>query len=89
MGRTAKDDDLDAVTIFPDIIVHKRGTNDQNLLVVEVKKASSAISSKYDFEKLRAFKAELRYAFAAHVTIGYTRDGKFTRKVAWEGGETG
>lgn len=30
-------DDTDAVTVYPDIIVHRRGTND-NILVIEVKK---------------------------------------------------
>ena len=36
--REASDHDLQAVIVFPDIIVHQRGTDDHNLLVVEVKK---------------------------------------------------
>jgi hypothetical protein len=32
---TSADND-EAVTVFPDIIVHRRGNNDHNLLVVEI-----------------------------------------------------
>src|SRR5438552_3902549 len=34
-------DDLESKTVFPDIIIHKRGT-DRNLLVIEVKKSNGA-----------------------------------------------
>ena len=37
----ASADDTNSVTVFPDIIVHRRGTA-QNLLVVEVKEAGAA-----------------------------------------------
>lgn len=45
--------DIEAVTVYPDIIVHRRGTDD-NLLVVEVKKTQAG---KHDFDrqKLRYF----------------------------------
>jgi hypothetical protein len=74
--RGTQDDSLDAVTVFPDVIVHQRGTNRRNLLVVEVKKASSRISDEYDFQKLRAFKAELQYTFAAHLRVGFDPQGE-------------
>lgn len=53
---------LTTVSTFPDIIVHRRGTNDENLLVVEVKKRESLrlVDRKYDYEKLVAF-TENRY----------------------------
>lgn len=81
--RDAKSDDLDAVTVFPDIVVHKRGNNEGNLLVIEVKKGSSSASPDYDFQKLGAFKTELHYAHAVHVTIGFAKDGKLVRHVVW------
>ncbi|GHA71937.1 hypothetical protein GCM10009007_11080 [Formosimonas limnophila] len=62
-------DALDAKTVFPDIVVHDRGNNDNNLLVIEVKKASSSESPEHDKDKLRAFKNELSYQFAFHITL--------------------
>lgn len=82
--RPVKDDEVEAVTIFPDIIVHKRGENSQNILVIEMKKASSTINHDYDIKKLKAFKSELRYLFAVHVVIGYTKTGILVRDVKWQ-----
>ena len=49
------DDRYRSVTTFPDIIVHERGTNDRNLLVMEVKKANNQVDPELDFAKLAAF----------------------------------
>jgi hypothetical protein len=78
------DDALDAVTVFPDVVVHIRGTNDANLLVVEVKKASSTVDHAYDIEKLSAFKAQLHYRYAVHIVIGYRRDGRLVNQQEWQ-----
>lgn len=83
-GRDVYDTELDAVTVFPDIIVHKRGSQNNNLLVIEIKKASSLVSPDYDIEKLNAFKTELNYIFAAHVRIGYLKNGLLIRDVDWQ-----
>ncbi|CAM8826321.1 hypothetical protein [Burkholderia pseudomallei] len=83
--REVRDDDVDAVTVFPDIVVHKRGSNESNLLVVEMKKGSSNVSPRYDLEKLDAFRRELGYRYSVHCTIGYARDGSFVRQVVWVG----
>jgi hypothetical protein len=84
--RGGVDEDLlDAVTVFPDIIVHVRGRPDRNLLVVEVKKASSRMSDDFDFLKLEAFKQDLDYAFAAHLRIGLDRQGKPVTNLQWVG----
>lgn len=80
--RAAKDDDVEAVTVFPDIVVHRRGHNDDNLLVIEVKKRGSKISADYDLEKLRAFKAGLAYRHAVHLTIGLD-SGQPTVSIQW------
>lgn len=42
-------------SVAPDIVVHERLTDDNNLLVVEVKKASSRETAKYDELKLALF----------------------------------
>ncbi|HWI81566.1 hypothetical protein [Ramlibacter sp.] len=80
------DDSLDAVTVFPDVIVHVRGRPDRNLLVVEVKKASSRVSDAYDFLKLQAFKRDLGYAYAAHLRIGFGDEGELVARLQWVSG---
>lgn len=62
--------DDDATTVFPDIIVHKRGPGN-NLLVVEVKK-DTAPPRKIDFDKddkLPAYVEQLGYQAAAFVLL--------------------
>lgn len=65
--RTVETNDTDAKTVFPDIVVHTRGTNEQNLLVLEAKKCSNRQNS--DRKKLEAFRtdANLRYQHAVFV----------------------
>lgn len=59
-------DDLDARTVYPDIIVHRRDTN-ENLLVVEIKKSNNPDDGSFDRRKLKAFKCQLRYQHALFV----------------------
>lgn len=40
---------------YPDIIVHCRETDAENLLVAEVKKKNSRVAATHDFNKLKAF----------------------------------
>lgn len=81
--RPVQDDDTEAVTVFPDIVVHRRGHNDANLLVIEVKKARSAVNADYDMLKLKAFKHELKYRHAVHLTLGLDDNGVPTTSVTW------
>lgn len=81
--RDVTDYDLHATTVFPDVIVHRRGTS-TNLLVIEAKR--NAGGHEYDFEKLQAFTRSgdggLGYRFGAHVVIG-------KRTIQWfENGES-
>lgn len=39
------------MSVFPDIIVHKRGEADENLLIIEVKKSTSCTGNEYDYKK--------------------------------------
>lgn len=66
--RNVQSDDTQATTVFPDIIVHRRGTN-ENFVVIEMKKTSSQESDDYDLEKLNAFKEQLGYQFAIFVKV--------------------
>jgi len=55
IGIGLEEDDLLAISTYPDIIVHRRTRNDENLLVIEVKKRNSKVNCDHDYEKLRAF----------------------------------
>ncbi|OPY73399.1 MAG: hypothetical protein A4E62_00524 [Syntrophorhabdus sp. PtaU1.Bin002] len=66
--RNVTSDDTQATTVFPDIIVHRRGT-DQNLLVIEMKKTTSLEGDDYDYGKLLAFKKHLGYSFAIFLKV--------------------
>ena len=63
-GGVITEDDENATTVFPDIIVHHRG-QPSNLLVIEAKKNGG--NDARDRRKLQAFMLEesYRYAFAA------------------------
>jgi hypothetical protein len=68
-------DDTEAKTVFPDIIVHNRGTQEKNLLVIEVKKSSSSISGKVDRNKLIAFtKDHYNYKFGLFLKINLVNE---------------
>jgi hypothetical protein len=69
MERNVSANSSDAVTVFPDIVVHVRGTEGPNLLVIEAKKATSRIPPGIDIEKLEHYKLELDYHFAAFVIL--------------------
>lgn len=62
--KTINSDDTDGVTVYPDIIVHHRGTKD-NFIVIESKKTSN--TNQDDKEKLLAYKTDLSYTHAFFV----------------------
>jgi len=67
LGREEGDGE-EGSSIYPDVIVHHRGTGD-NLLVLEVKKAAFQRLRDRDIEKLTALREQLRYRFACFVMI--------------------
>lgn len=74
-------DSIHAVTVYPDIIVHKRNLKN-NLMVVEVKKFSGE-GRDYDQKKLEKFKSELKYRIAVFVEIGTGEDWKKAPKISF------
>jgi hypothetical protein len=66
VGREPRFGDEDGLMIMPDVIVHIRH-EPMNLLVIEVKKTSSAIPEHKDLFKLNALKNELGYRFARFI----------------------
>lgn len=59
--------DITQKTVFPDIIIHKRGNNLNNLVVIEVKKKENNHGKEFDLKKLKAFKKELNYKWAFYI----------------------
>ncbi|WGL97249.1 hypothetical protein QE177_08385 [Arsenophonus sp. aPb] len=57
--------------VVPDIIVHKRGNNHHNLLVVEFKKSTNNDSVAYakDRIKLEAIKHDIRYTYGLFIEL--------------------
>jgi hypothetical protein len=66
--RNVSNDDTQARTVFPDIIVHKRDT-DENLLVIEMKKTTNQENDAFDLHKLNAFRSQLRYMFGVFLKV--------------------
>jgi len=62
-------EDDDAKTVFPDVIVHQRGTR-KNPLVLEFKKSTSHVDRQIDLRKLRGYKQQLGYEHALFVEVG-------------------
>jgi hypothetical protein len=61
-------DEVTQVSVFPDIIVHRRETN-ENLLILEAKKDYGGETSDYDKFKLFHYQDQLNYKFARMVTF--------------------
>jgi hypothetical protein len=68
-NRTVRDDPDDAercvFSVLPDIVLHRRRTDEQNLLVIELKKESNPENRDYDHFKLHAF------TLPPHIGYGY------------------
>jgi len=61
--------------VVPDIIVHKRGQEGPNLLVLELKKTTNRDSRECDRMRIRAFRKQLKYSYAALIECE-TREAK-------------
>ena len=79
--RTALDREVRATTVFPDIIVHERNSDDHNYIVLELKKPGEGL--EYDELKLRAFRHELGYRHTAHLILGRDSSGRLIREIYW------
>ena len=79
------------VSVYPDIIIHKRGNNDSNLIVIEVKKANADDNSKkFDCEKLKAFTKNdgLEYKYGIYLELNEnSNDGLKELKFFRDGAE--
>jgi hypothetical protein len=55
--------------VFPDIIVHRPGHDDDNLLVIEVKKTTNPVGDEADIAKLAQIKQQIGYDFAVFLRL--------------------
>ena len=62
-----KNSDTTGKTVYPDIIIHKRGNNKDNFLVIEVKKHQNNKNKSFDLKKLKAYTKELEYEFGIYL----------------------
>ena len=69
LGLYPYSDDDEAKTVFPDVIVHRRGTR-ENHLVLEFKKSTSRVDKAIDLRKLQGYRQQLGYQHALFVEVG-------------------
>lgn len=73
VGDVVATDEIDTVTVFPDIIIHKRGIEGPNLVVIEAKKDPTSQERLRDVEKLKKIKEQYNYCFAIFLTLDTKR----------------
>ncbi len=63
--------DKNAHSVFPDIIIHKRGDNLGNLLIIEIKKSSNSerLAIDHDRVKLEKYKEKFGYTYTLFLII--------------------
>jgi hypothetical protein len=71
-AKNIKSNDNQGTTVFPDIIIHRRGIKD-NLVVIELKKTTGQ-DEQYDLCKLKAFKDQLNYRCAIFIKVRTGKD---------------
>lgn len=62
---------LNSKPVIPDLIIHKRGTNENNLLVLEFKACWNKDQTN-DKKRIELFKQELNYQYGATILIAKT-----------------
>lgn len=70
--KVSSENNEDPKSVFPDIIVHIRGT-DTNILAIEVKKTSnSKATDDHDNQKLKRYHSELNYMYTSYIVVDTT-----------------
>jgi hypothetical protein len=67
------------LNIYPDIIIHKRGTNESNILVIELKKSTNFNNKSHELDriKLKAYTSErLKYQIGAFINLSVSENFK-------------
>lgn len=70
-------------SVVPDIIVHQRGTQGPNYLVIEVKKSSNLQTIDDDMAKLKAMRTDLSYQHALFLRFGVKEQAGAIAECGW------
>lgn len=74
----------DAQTIFPDIIIHNRGNNKNNLLIIEAKKSNNPDQGNFDKEKLiELAKSPFLYKFGLFILFSIEPNSNRKHQLDW------
>jgi len=73
--------DTSGKTVYPDIIVHKRDT-DENLLVIEIKKNANREGRCEDLNKIKSFIGKLKYEYGLFIDFGTGCQARI-KELAW------
>ena len=68
--------EIDGTLVYPDFILHKRGTNESNLLIIEFKTWWNS-DNREDIEKLKAMMSEwyrYQYQYGYSIILNQERD---------------
>lgn len=76
-------DDLKARTVYPDIIVHRRGPSGPNLLAIELKIDATPDERAWDFRKLDAYREQFEYLHGAFVDLRIRESAQVVFEVHW------
>lgn len=69
-------------SVFPDIIIHKRMT-EENFVVIEVKKTTNSETDECDMQKLDAFRNELGYQHGLFLRLKTGVDSVGVENMVW------
>jgi len=88
LRNSPSEDDLLTVSTYPDIIVHRRLTNAENFLVIEVKKSTSQVKHAFDHAKLMAFTDSAdgqpyHYKYGVFILLDTKTDSPKKPKLTW------
>lgn len=72
-GESVSDESDVGSRVYPDIIVHKRGTA-ENVLIIEVKVAGKVGKRTHDYKKLKAYRDDLQYEHAFFIELYKNRE---------------
>ncbi len=86
-AELTRTDDINGNTVYPDIVVHKRGTQAENRLVIEAKRRGSTLAKGHkDYRKLCAFtnpKGLFHYNLGAHLYFRRNGHGRARCHIVW------
>ena len=78
LEKETPDEEGTLVSTYPNIIVHERGSNDHNILVIEAKKSNDRRKNgeRFDRRKLQAYASHIHYFVGIFLLINIEADSE-------------